>query len=57
MNIYQEIWDADQSGNGVRSILATDDGDRNKGYVKVANSKTLSETGSQSPAGSGHPAF
>lgn len=43
MNIYQEIWDADQSGNGVRPILATEDGDRSKGYVKVANSRTLSE--------------
>ncbi|WP_454741783.1 hypothetical protein [Cupriavidus necator] len=43
MNIYQEIWDADQSGNGVRPILATEAGDRSQGYVKVANSRTLSE--------------
>lgn len=42
MNIYQEIWNADQSGSGIRPILATDDGDRVEGYVKVANSRTLS---------------
>lgn len=26
MSIYQEIWNADQSGNGLRPILATGDG-------------------------------
>ena len=34
MSIYQEIWDADQSGNGVRPILASQAGDTQAGYVK-----------------------
>lgn len=36
MDIYQEIWDADQTGSGVRSILDSQDGDPEQGYVKVA---------------------
>lgn len=38
MSIYQEIWDADQSGNGVRPILASQEGEVSTGFVKVANS-------------------
>jgi hypothetical protein len=34
-NIYQEIWDADQAGAGVRPILDTDAGDDAAGFVKV----------------------
>lgn len=37
-DIYQQIWDADQSGSGVKPILDSEAGDRNQGYVKV-NSK------------------
>lgn len=36
MNIYQEIWDADQTGNGVKAILSDQAGDPEKGFVKVA---------------------
>lgn len=36
MDIYQEIWNADQTGNGVKPILADQDGDPEQGYVKVA---------------------
>jgi poly(U)-specific endoribonuclease len=36
MNIYQEIWDADQTGSGVKPILSSQEGDRQQGYVKVA---------------------
>ncbi len=36
MDIYQQIWDADQSGSGVRPILASETGDPAQGYVKVA---------------------
>ena len=37
MDIYQEIWDADQKGNGVKPILAGTEGDAATGYVQVAN--------------------
>ncbi|MFZ4658631.1 MAG: lamin tail domain-containing protein [Caldilineaceae bacterium] len=36
MNIYQEIWNADQSGSGVKPILSDQAGDPTQGYVKVA---------------------
>jgi hypothetical protein len=36
MSIYQEIWDADQAGAGVKPILGTDQGDPAVGYVQVA---------------------
>jgi len=37
MNIYQEIWDADQTGSGVKPILADGvAGDPDQGYVKVS---------------------
>lgn len=37
MNIYQAIWDADQTGSGVRPVLAKPDEvyDEAHGYVKV----------------------
>lgn len=40
MSIYQEIWDADQSGNGLRPILAStaiEPADTAAGFVRVAN--------------------
>ena len=43
MSIYQEIWDADQSGNGVRPILASQAGDTQAGYVKVAIKREAGE--------------
>ena len=36
MSIYQEIWDADQAGGGVKPILASAQGDDAVGYVQVA---------------------
>ena len=36
MNIYQQIWDADQSGSGIRPILAGGAADADHGYVVVA---------------------
>jgi hypothetical protein len=36
MSIYQEIWDADQSGSGVPAILPDAEGDPETGYVRVA---------------------
>lgn len=36
MDIYQEIWNADQNGSGVKPILDSETGDPNQGYVKVA---------------------
>ncbi len=36
MSIYQDIWDADQTGSGVKPILSGRDGDADQGYVKVA---------------------
>jgi hypothetical protein len=36
MNIYQEIWDADQTGSGVKPVLDGQNGDSEHGYVKVA---------------------
>ena len=38
MDIYQQIWDADQSGSGVKPILDSVTGDPAQGYVKVAAS-------------------
>lgn len=35
-DIYQQIWDADQQGNGVEAILDGSSGDQKRGYVKVA---------------------
>ncbi|MDW9722557.1 hypothetical protein GOB91_09520 [Sinorhizobium meliloti] len=37
MDIYQQIWDADQSGNGVKPILAGAGDAPETGYVRVAN--------------------
>lgn len=34
-NIYQKIWDADQSENGIPPILDTETGDSAAGFVKV----------------------
>lgn len=34
-DIYQQIWDADQSENGIQPILGNAEGDRAKGYVRV----------------------
>jgi hypothetical protein len=34
-DIYQQIWDADQSGSGVKPMLDTANGDPSTGYVKV----------------------
>ncbi len=36
MDIYQEIWNADQTGSGVKPILDNQNGDPAQGYVKVA---------------------
>ena len=40
--IYQEIWNADQAGNGVEAILDTERGSRDHGYVKVNSALTES---------------
>ena len=40
MDIYQEIWDADQAGSGVQPILHDQVGQPDKGFVKVAASAT-----------------
>jgi poly(U)-specific endoribonuclease len=40
MDIYQEIWDADQTGSGIKPILANQELDANQGYVKVAVAAT-----------------
>lgn len=37
-NIYQEIWNADQSQNGIEAILDSETGSEDQGFVKV-NSK------------------
>lgn len=37
MDIYQQIWDADQSGNGVKPILAGTGDAPETGYVRVVN--------------------
>ena len=34
-DIYQQIWDADQSGSGLQALLDTEQGDEARGYVKV----------------------
>ena len=34
-NIYQQIWDADQSESGIQPILDTESGDQTVGFVKV----------------------
>lgn len=36
-DIYQQIWDADQSGNGVPALGTDTTGDESRGYVRVAN--------------------
>lgn len=38
MDIYQQIWDADQAGNGVQPILDGAQGDADHGYVSVVSS-------------------
>jgi len=35
-NIYQEIWNADQDANGIPAILDSENGDPEKGFVKVS---------------------
>ena len=42
MDIYQKIWDADQSESGIVPMLDTESGDATTGYVKV-NSKLDSQ--------------
>jgi len=37
-DIYQQIWNADQSGAGVEAIRDTDSGDPTRGFVKVNSS-------------------
>lgn len=37
MDIYQQIWDADQSGNGIKPILAGAEERPATGYVRVVN--------------------
>lgn len=37
MDIYQQIWDADQSGNGIKPILAGAEGSADTGFVRVVN--------------------
>lgn len=37
MDIYQQIWDADQSGNGVKAILSGAAAAPDSGYVRVVN--------------------
>ena len=34
-NIYQDIWSADMTGNGMVAIFDDQEGDAEKGYVKV----------------------
>ena len=34
-DIYQDIWNADQAGNGIPAILHTETGNRDTGFVKV----------------------
>lgn len=34
-NIYQEIWNADQSQNGLEALFSTEEGDTETGFVKV----------------------
>ena len=36
-DIYQLIWDADQNENGIQPLLSNQNGDQEKGYVKVNN--------------------
>jgi len=43
MSIYQEIWDADQSGNGVQPILTSQAGNTATGYVKVVPQQTSTD--------------
>ena len=43
-NIFQQIWDADQSGAGVKPILDTDSGDRTVGFVKVNSNLNAPDT-------------
>ncbi|MEM5650981.1 hypothetical protein AAHB57_30195 [Bacillus cereus] len=38
-NIYQEIWDADMHGNGIKATFNKEDVDIQKGYVLVEPTK------------------
>lgn len=38
MDIYQQIWDADQAGNGIQAILPGQAGDASRGHVTVVTS-------------------
>ncbi len=42
-DIYQRIWDADQNENGIQAILDTQQGDQQRGYVKVNTKLTDNE--------------
>jgi poly(U)-specific endoribonuclease len=44
MDIYQQIWNADQAGNGVQPILPGQTGDEERGYVRVNNSGSRFDT-------------
>ena len=35
MDIYQQIWNADQEGNGIQPVLHASQGDPDHGYVVV----------------------
>jgi hypothetical protein len=43
MDIYQQIWDADQTANGVQPILSGQDGDEARGYVTVVTEADAEE--------------
>ena len=42
-DIYQQIWDADQSGAGIKPMLDTDTGDPSVGFVKVNSRLTAAD--------------
>ena len=42
-DIYQQIWDADQSGAGIKPILDTDEGNPAIGFVKVNSNLNLED--------------
>ena len=44
MDIYQQIWDADMSGNGVQPILHGQKGDNETGFV-IVNEKITRNKG------------
>lgn len=35
MDIYQEIWDADMRGNGLKAVIKKEDGNKSEGYIVV----------------------